>query len=199
MTNKITQFVERVTQWPRAMQWAFWATVATFAFLVWDSTIATVGADWASQVHAMEDKIAELKKPTTMTSTIKSSVTAFGEVTLPRKKTKGAAELTEAIHDIFAKYRVKNDEYTRTKTNKMKSGSLPGIASSGEFIEQVIGDIQFDASQEDVMHVIAELEGSPWIDAISDIRLTKLEGRMIRVDLSVEAWVVSKTQKKGRR
>ena len=57
MTNKITQFVERVTQWPRAMQWAFWATVATFAFLVWDSTIATVGADWASQVHAMKTKL----------------------------------------------------------------------------------------------------------------------------------------------
>ena len=81
----------------------------------------------------------------------------------------------------------------------MKSGSLPGIASSGETIEQVIGDIQFDATQEDVMKVISALESSPWIDAVSDLRFTRLDGRMIRVDMSVEAWVVSKTQRKGRR
>ena len=81
----------------------------------------------------------------------------------------------------------------------MKSGSLSGIASSGESIEQVIGDIQFDATQEDVLRVISDLESSPWVDAISDIRYTKLEGRMIRVDLSVEAWVISKTTRRGRR
>ncbi|MGY8757343.1 MAG: hypothetical protein ACKVLC_08215 [Phycisphaerales bacterium] len=199
MANRLHQLVDTVSMWPRAMRWAFCAVVATTTFLIWDATIASLGASWSSQVVTLEQQIAELKKPTTLTSAAKNSVKSFGEVSLPREKTDGASELTNAIHDIFAQYRVKNDEYTRTKTNKMKSGSLPGIASSGETIEQVIGDIQFDATQEDVMKVISALESSPWIDAVSDLRFTRLDGRMIRVDMSVEAWVVSKTQRKGRR
>ena len=81
----------------------------------------------------------------------------------------------------------------------MKSGSLPGITTSGEQLEQVIGDILFEATQEDALAVISALESSPWIDAVSNIRFTKQDGRMIRVDLSVEAWVISKSQKRGRR
>ena len=81
----------------------------------------------------------------------------------------------------------------------MKSGSLPGIVSSGQHVEKVIGDIRFEATQEEVLNVIAEFESSPWIDAISNVRLSKKDGRMIRVDLSVEAWVVSTTQRRGNR
>ena len=136
-----------------------------------------------------------MQRPTTLTSSVKSAVSSFGEVELPREKSVGATAMTEEIQDILSRHRVQNDEYTRTKTNRMKSGSLPGISSSGEQIEQVIGDIRFEATQEEVLKVISELESSPWIDAVSNLRLTKQDGRMIRVDLSVEAWVVSKTQR----
>ena len=73
-----------------------------------------------------------------------------------------------------------------------------GIANSGQQLEAMIGDIRFEATQENILKVISDLEGSPWIDAVSDIRLTKKDGRMIRVDLSVEAWVLT-TSSKGRR
>ena len=81
----------------------------------------------------------------------------------------------------------------------MRSGSLPGIAGAGKVIEQVIGDIRFEATQENVLKVISQLESSPWIDAVSDVRLTKQDGRMIRVDLSVEAWVVASSTRRGGR
>jgi hypothetical protein len=81
----------------------------------------------------------------------------------------------------------------------MRSGSLPGIGRVGQFVERVIGDIRFEATQEEVLKVISDLESSPWIDGVSDVRLTKQSGRMIRVDLSVEAWVVSSSGRRGRR
>jgi len=199
MIQSVQNFLDQIATWARAMQWAFWTATFTILFLVWDATVAELGDSWSAQIDAKEVQLEELRRPTTLTSSVKSAVTSFGEVELPREKSDGATALTEAVHDILGRHRVKNDEYTRTKTSRMKSGTLPGISESDEQIEQVIGDIRFEATQEEVLSVISEFESSPWIDAISNVRLTKQEGRMIRVDLSVEAWVVSKSQKRGRR
>ena len=199
MMQRMQHMLDHISTWSRAIQWAFWAAIVTIAFLLWDATVAELGADWNAQVQTKEKQLAELQRPTTLTSSVKSAVTSFGEVELPRDKSTGATAMTEAIQDILSRHRVKNDEYTRTKTNRMKSGSLPGVSSTGEQIEQVIGDIRFEVTQEKVLEVISELESSPWIDSVSNLRLTKQDGRMIRVDLSVEAWVVSKTQRRGRR
>ncbi len=193
------RLLAQVSSWSRAMQWAFWASTFTIAFLIWDATVAELGASWAAEVEQKEQQLTELQRPTTMTSSVRSVVTSFGEVELPRMKSDGATALTDAVHDILGNHKVKNDDYTRTKTNRMKSGSLPGIVSSGEHIEKIIGDISFEATQEEVLHVIADLESSPWIDSVSNVRLSKEDGRMIRVDLSVEAWVVATKEKRGRR
>jgi hypothetical protein len=181
------------------MQWAFWAGMLTIAFLVWDATIANIGAQWSAKANQIEMQIAEINKPIFLTSTDKKHIYSFGEVKLPRSKSDGASAMTDAVHEILTSHTVKNDEYTRTKTSRMKSGSLPGIATSGQQIEQIIGDLRFEASQEEILKVISALESSPSIDAVTDIRLTKKEGRMIRVDLAVEAWVVSSSSRKGRR
>ena len=157
-----------------------------------------MGEDWSAQVATKEQQIKEIQLPTTFTSKVKNAITSFGSVELPRSKSEGAAALTEAVHNILSNHDVKNDEYTRTKTSRMKSGSLPGIVSANEHIEQVIGDIRFEASQEEVLNVISQLESSPWIDVVSDVRFSRQSGRFIRVDLSVEAWVVSTAKRRGK-
>ena len=191
-------FLARVNTWSRAMQWAFWAGVITISFLVWDATIAELGASWSAKADVIELQIQEVNTPILLTSSVKNSVSAFGAITLPRSKAAGAAAMTDAVHAILHSHNVKDDEYTRTKSSKMKNGAMRGIANSGQQLEAIIGDIRFEATQENILKVISDLEGSPWIDAVSDIRLTKKDGRMIRVDLSVEAWVLT-TSSRGRR
>ena len=180
------------------MQWAFWTAVITIAFLVWDATIAQLGANWSAKADEIELQIQEVNTPILLTSNVKNSVAAFGAITLPRSKAQGAAAMTDAVHEILLSHQVKDDEYTRTKSSKMKNGAMRGIANSGQQLEAIIGDIRFEATQENILKVISDLEGSPWIDAVSDIRLTKKDGRLIRVDLSVEAWVLT-TSSRGRR
>jgi|MDTC01.3.fsa_nt_gb hypothetical protein len=196
----IQRILDQVSTWSRAMQWSFWAGTFTILFLIWDATIAEMGLDWSAQVATKERQIKEIQLPTTFTTKVKNAVSSFGTVELPRKKSEGAAELTEAVHNILGNHEVVNDDYTRTKTSRMKSDSLPGItsSSSNEHIEQVIGDISFEASQEEVLNVISELESSPWIDAVSDVRFTRQSGRFIRIDLSVEAWVISTANRRGK-
>ena len=197
MANNLQEFLSKMSTWPRAMQWAFWAAVVTICFLIWDATAADLNAKWSDESEQIERYIAEVNKPFRITSNVKNAVTSFGEVELPRKKSEGATALTEAVHAILGSHPVRKDEYTRTKTSRMKSGSLPGVATSSQNVEQVIGDIRFEATQEDVLSVISALESSPWIDALSNVRLTKKDGRWIQVDLSVEAWVVSSKKRKG--
>ena len=62
-----------------------------------------------------------------------------------------------------------------------------------------IVDLQFEAAPEEVMQVVSDLESSPWIDAITSLRLTKSEPRMIRVNLSLEAWVLARDRGRSRR
>jgi hypothetical protein len=199
MILRLRTFLDQVATWPRAMQWAFWATSITIAFLVWDTTIADIGAKWSARADTIERQISEINQPILLTSSLRNAMSAFGEVELPREKSQGASAMTDAVHNILANHAVKNDEYTRTKTTRMRSGSLPGIGRVGQSIEQVIGNIRFEATQEEVLMVISDLESSPWIDGVSDVRLTKQDGRMIRVDLSVEAWVVSDSSRRNRR
>jgi len=189
----------QISSWSRAMQWTFWAALFTIVFLIWDSTIATLGETWATRADQIEMQIVEVNKPIVLTSSVKKIISAFGEVDLPREKAKGAAALTDAVHKILNNHAVEKDEYTRTKTTKMKSSALPGIGRSGQQVEQVFGDIRFLATQEDVLKVISALESSPAIDAVSDIRLTKETGRIIRVNLSVEAWVLTSSKRRGRK
>jgi hypothetical protein len=194
--EQFQELLDRIAAFPRAIQWAIWATIGTIVFLMWDATIAQVAADWSSKADTIEMQIREVNKPARLTSSTKSAITAFGEVQLPREKADGASGLTNAIHEILASSRVRDDDFKRTKTTRMRSSALPGIAQSGQQIEQVIGDLHFEARQSEVLNVIADLESSPWIDTISSVRLTRIDERLIRVNLSLEAWVVSK--KRGR-
>ncbi|MDP7008994.1 MAG: hypothetical protein QGI78_05430 [Phycisphaerales bacterium] len=196
MPQYITQFLDRVSMFPRAFQWAIWAGIGTVLFLMWDASIAEVAANWSSRADTIEMQIREVNKPVRLTSSTKNAITAFGEVQLPRDKAEGASGLTNAIHDILAESNVRNDEFKRTKTTRMRSSALPGIAQSGQQIEQVIGDLHFDARQSEILDVLAALESSPWVDSVSSVRLTRMDNRLIKVNLSLEAWVV--TKKRGR-
>jgi len=199
MIRQFENILNQIRTWPRAMQWSFWAATLTIGFLVWDSTIADLSAKWSVQADSYEAQIAEINRPTTLTSGVKNAIKTFGAVELPRSKTEGATAMTEAVHSILRNNNVRNDEYTRTKSTKMRAGSMPGIGGAGKTVEQVIGDIRFEATQEDILKVISALESSKWIDTVSDIRLARQDGRMIRVDLSVEAWVIATAQKRGSR
>jgi hypothetical protein len=194
----MSEFMARVQAWPRSTQWVFWAAVGTIAFLIWDATVADLGASWSARADRIEVQIKEVNTPILLTSSVKNSISSFGNIELPRSKAEGGAAMTDAVHAILSSHNVKDDEYTRTKSSKMKNGSMRGISNSGQQLEAVIGDIRFEATQENILRIISDLEGSPWIDAVSDIRLTKKDKRMIRVDLSVEAWVLSSSTRKRR-
>ena len=66
-------------------------------------------------------------------------------------------------------------------------------------MERITGDLRFDASPTEAIAIIAELEASPTIEAVSDVRMTLQGGRQkVRVDLTVESWIVSSGRRSRR-
>ena len=68
MMSQFQNLLNQIRVWPRAMQWSFWAATLTISFLVWDSTIADLSTKWSVQADGYETQIAEINKPTTLTS-----------------------------------------------------------------------------------------------------------------------------------
>ena len=60
MSSMFDASFETIRTWPRALRWAFWAAMFTIGFLVWDSTIADIGATWSAQADAHEQQIHEM-------------------------------------------------------------------------------------------------------------------------------------------
>ena len=82
--------------------------------------------------------------------------------------------------------------------SKLRRGTLSRIIAPGEQVERITGDLRFDATPEVAAEIIAELEASPDIDAISNIRMTRQPGpRKVTVDLTVETWIIT-AERRGR-
>jgi hypothetical protein len=65
-------------------------------------------------------------------------------------------------------------------------------------VARITGNLRFDATPEEAIAIIAELEANTTIEAVSDVRVTEQSGRQVRVDLTVESWIVSLEQRPQR-
>ncbi len=63
-------------------------------------------------------------------------------------------------------------------------------------MERISGDLKFEARPEAALSIISELEDSPAIESITSVRLSTEAGPgKVRVDLTLEAWVVGSDQR----
>ena len=75
---------------------------------------------------------------------------------------------------------------------KMRRGTLSRVIAPGQQVERITADLGFDATPEETLAIIGELEASPHIEGIGFVRITRRSGpRKVTVDLTIEAWIVS--------
>ena len=74
-----------------------------------------------------------------------------------------------------------------------------GIARPGQRLEAIKGEVRFTATPSVTMEVIAELESSPDLDAVTSVRMTKGESGRVNVQLTVMSWVLAKDTRGGAR
>ncbi|MEE3001300.1 MAG: hypothetical protein VX908_01260 [Planctomycetota bacterium] len=181
--------VERFRELSRVWQWILLATIFMVAFLAWAYVIAPIGDNWAEQADRIEFDLHRTSSGLAMDAHTKNSVMIFGPLDLPNKKAEGSLTLIESVQQILANRGITNDTFYQSQSANIKASVLPGVARAGEKIERIKGELDFESKPDVAIAVIADMERSPDIEAISDLKIDKLGNGQVRTRLTIEAWV----------
>ncbi len=188
-------------QLPRAAQWGLTALLGVVLFLVWNDVILGVSGNWN---RATEDILAKVEQAAGRDQRLQSlrvlrpAVLGLGVVEAPGREAVAENALNDVINAVIKRHTVSGDSFSYRGPSKMRRGTLSNVIAAGERIERITGELRFESTPQQAIEIVAELESSRWIDAISTLRLTRLAGpRKIRVDLTVEALIVS-TERRAR-
>ncbi|MHC4776206.1 MAG: hypothetical protein ACYTBR_13205, partial [Planctomycetota bacterium] len=187
---------QRYLRLPRAGQWAVAAAVGIALFMAWNDYVLT----WAAALNDQADKLladareaAGGERRARRLNGLRNVIQGLGPVERPGSESQADdLALNDAVNEVLKAHRVSEDSFNYRGPEKLKRGTLSQILRPGQRVERITGDLRFDASPEEAIAIIAELEASPTIEAVSDVRLAVLAGRQrVRVDLTVESWIES--------
>lgn len=197
----MSDLMNRFQTLPRAGKWAVMAAAVLVAFLIWDDLIMPLKAGWdqkaATRLAAIEHATGA-QSPSMRSRLMGAEIAARGRIEIPGDADTGSANLSQTINDILGKYSIKSDRLSNNNGGPLPKDALKGLVGPLKQAQRITADLQFDAKVEDAMAIIAELESSPQIEAISSVRLVSDPARRnVTVRLSLEAWVI--TRKSTRR
>ncbi|MHC4082222.1 MAG: hypothetical protein ACYS15_14915 [Planctomycetota bacterium] len=201
MTNAQTIW-QRYRRLPRAGQWAIAAGVGVVLLIIWNDYVLSQAADWneqADELLADAREAAGGERRLARMNGLRNTIQGLGPLERPGAESQAELALNDAVNEVLKQHRVSDDSFNYRGPEKLPRGTLAQILRSGQRVERVTGDLRFDASPTEAIAIIAELESSPTIEAVSDVRMTLQGGRQkVRVDLTVESWIVS-SERRSRR
>jgi hypothetical protein len=132
---------------------------------------------------------------------VRSGMGVFGTVSFPGEPAERSEAFNRRINEVLFKHDVKGDRRV-TRTAPLEPGPMDAAAGPSKRIDRLIMDIQFEASPEQVSAVLADLESAPEVAAVSRVQLRResggeggaAPGRTLRVNLSAEAWLLSRKE-----
>jgi hypothetical protein len=170
---------------PRAIQWAVMATTAILLFLVWDSYIAPTTAWFNERANLIENQVREVRD-VRVDGSVRSLAPTIGAVQYPDTETASSAAFHAAINGVLSKHSASNPSYSVRNSN-LPPTVMGGVTS--DRLEKLTGDLKFEATVKNAMAIIASLESSPDVEAITSLRMTKDTGGKVKVQMSLESWV----------
>ncbi len=180
---------------PKTVQWSIGAAVVAVLFLVWNDFVVRLTDEWD---HRSERMLANVDKAAGDTQRLQSLgrlrpvVLGLGPLDEPGSESDAEKRVNMAINEVLKEHTVFKDSFNYRGPSKLRRGTLSRVIAPGQQVEHITGDLRFDATPETAAKVIAQLEASADIDAISSLRMTRQAGpRRVTVVLTVEAWIVT--------
>jgi len=177
------------------MQWSIGAVVAAVLFLVWNDYVVQLTDEWddrAERMLANVDKAAGDTQRLQSLRRLRPVVLGLGRVNEPGSESDAEKRLNIAINEILKQHTVLHDSFSYRGPSKLRRGTLSRVIAPGQQVEHITGDLRFDATPATAAAIIAALEASADIDAISNLRMTLQPGpRRVTVVLTIETWIFS--------
>ena len=185
----------RFRQLPRAAQWAGLAAIGIGLFLLYDQYVRPITTDWHDHANEMLKEVGEAARSehrSRQLRAMREPIWGLGAVETPGKEAQGSNALNDALNDVLKRHSVTRDSFNLRGATRLPRNTLSQIIQPNQLVQRITGDFRFDAAPDEAVAIIAELESSPVIEAISSVRITRVSGtRKVTVDLTVEAWIVS--------
>jgi len=192
-SSQVNQLIQRFQALPRAFQWGLVAVGAVLVFLVADSTTWALARHWTDEADQMESAVEEIRqKERQIDAALRTAVIAHGPVRMPLPEPEGAAAMAKAVNEALTRYKAIEAKYDSRATTTLPADALRGVIAPNQQAARVVGDVSFKAKPADVAAIIAEIESSPDVDAISRLTIEKSGKDMVnvRVTMTVESWVI---------
>ena len=199
--KRVESILAAYRRMPTTMQWTVAAAAVAVLFLVWNDFVVRLTDDWDLRSERM---LADVEKASGDIRRLQSLrrlrpvVLGLGPLDALGSESDAEKRFNMAINGVLKQYTVFDDSFSYRGPSKLRRGTLSKVIRPGQQVEHITGDLRFDATPENAVKVIAALETSADIDAISSLRITRQPGpRRVTVVLTVEAWIVS-TERRGR-
>ena len=169
------------TALPRVGKWvavaaAFYIVFLLFQFVVWPV---------ADDLNEEADRAEELP------SDIADRAVVFGPNSVPGREISEKERFSNAVAAIMKKHGVADAYGFDARPQALSGDVLPRVSAQyGGKMGRTVAELKFSASAETVSKILAELDSSPFVDAISDVRLVYKDRRVSAV-LSIERWGVA--------
>ena len=190
----------RFRQLPRAVQWAGLAAIGIGLFLLYDEHVRPITTTWHDHADEMLTEVGEAAKSENRSRQLRAMrepILGLGAVETPSNEAQGSNALNDAVNEVLKRHSVTRDSFNLRGATRLPRNTLSKIIQTNQLVQRITGDFRFDAAPDEAVAIIAELESSPVIEAISSLRITRVSGtRKVTVDLTVEAWVVSAEPRK---
>jgi hypothetical protein len=183
---------DRFREMPRAIQWGTYFALGLVIFLVWSERIAPLARDFKTSADRISADLRVVRDTAAMQQQIDSmqdTIHGVGQVLRPRPAADGEIALNRAVNEVLQDFNISNDSFSARVRGSLQRGSLPGLTGNSP-AQLLSGELKFNATPDDAIAIIAALEMRPEIEAINTIFLTRIAGRRVSVQITMEAWVL---------
>lgn len=154
--------------------------------------------DWASECERIEQALSDSRQLASGADAMAvTGAELYGPVDPPGSESEGAEALAQAVVEVVKRHGTNSFTYDAQRA----SSRLAGAATVGgsQRLSKISGEVQFEATPAETAKIIADLESSPAIEAVSGLRIQKREneGKVV-VRLTVESWVYAAQKSPGR-
>jgi hypothetical protein len=199
-TPKTSSIAARVMALQPRVRWALAGIAAVALYVFVDDYCWSYARSLdrhADRLQSLLDRGAAMRAP--LAREVERAVLAYGVVEPPDSEAQASQALAAAVSEVVKKHNIQNYSFEARSGGKLPSAALSSVVGAGQRVERIFGELSFDVAPGDVAKILMDLERSPAIDAIAQVRMNwREEKKKLDVKLSVEAWAAVSRDARGR-
>ena len=197
--NRMIEFIKSL---PRAGQWAVLAGTVFGAYFVIIEPALELQQRWAFKADQLQATLDQARTRTAAASgdesMLANGAARFGAIRFPVDSRRIAEQdLNRRIVEIFQSHGIDTVPRETRAPASLGRQALSDVIPPESEVNRLIVDIEFEASPETAMAIIADLEGSDVIHGLGRVHIKRpveAENRLVEVNVSPETWYI---QEKG--